>query len=91
MSEADIKLTHKTPGSDCKLAARSLIDTLTPRELEVLQGIVDGGSNESIARALGVRPRTVKNHRSHMMHKIKAHSAADAVRVGLYAGLGTKF
>lgn len=67
--------------------AESLVETLTTRERQVLLGLVDGLSNKGIARALNISPRTVEIHRGHLMRKIGAKSVADAVRIGLYAGL----
>ena len=46
-----------------------------------------GYSNKAIARQLEISPRTVEVHRANMLAKINARSSADAVRVGVYAGL----
>ena len=65
--------------------ARNLISTLSPREGEVLEALVKGGSNKDIARALEISPRTVEVHRSAMMAKLQAGHAAEAVRIKLEA------
>jgi DNA-binding CsgD family transcriptional regulator len=61
---------------------------LTPRELEVLGLVVDGCSNQQIARALVVAPRTVAAHLEHILVKLHASSrtlaAVRAERQGLY-------
>lgn len=61
---------------------------LTPRELEVLGLLIDGGSNTEIARALVVAHRTVAAHLEHIMAKLSAPSrtlaAVRAERAGLY-------
>jgi FixJ family two-component response regulator len=67
--------------------ARQLVSTLSPRELEVLRELVDGASNKDMALILGISPRTVEIHRGNAMRKLNASSTADAVRIGLFAGL----
>ena len=61
---------------------------LTPRELEVLGLLVEGCSNEEIARALVVAPRTVAAHLEHVLAKLEAPTrtlaAVRAERDGLY-------
>jgi DNA-binding CsgD family transcriptional regulator len=61
---------------------------LTPRELEVLGLLVEGGSNHEIARALVVAPRTVAAHLEHVLVKLAAPTrtlaAVRAERDGLY-------
>ncbi|SDC57971.1 regulatory protein, luxR family [Geodermatophilus telluris] len=64
---------------------------LTPRELEVLGLLVDGCSNQQIARALVVAPRTVATHLEHVLAKLDAPTrtlaAVRAEREGLYVPL----
>jgi LuxR family transcriptional regulator, regulator of acetate metabolism len=55
------------------------IDTLTPRELEVLRLLARGKTNRAIARALVVREGTVKYHVKNILRKLGATSRADAV------------
>ncbi|WP_298455910.1 helix-turn-helix transcriptional regulator [uncultured Cellulomonas sp.] len=61
---------------------------LTPRELEVLGLLVDGSSNQEIARALVVAPRTVAAHIEHLLAKLavstRTLAAVHAYREGLY-------
>ncbi|MGY1740595.1 MULTISPECIES: response regulator transcription factor [unclassified Blastococcus] len=61
---------------------------LTPRELEVLGLLIDGCSNQQIARALVVAPRTVAAHLEHILAKLDAPTrtlaAVRAEREGLY-------
>jgi two-component system, LuxR family, response regulator FixJ len=63
------------------------VSKLTSRELEVLSLVVGGNSSKSAARILKVSPRTVEIHRGNAFRKINARSVADAVRIGLFAGL----
>jgi len=56
-----------------------LVDSLTPRELEVLQLLARGNTNLAIANALVVREGTVKYHVKNILRKLGATSRADAV------------
>ena len=69
-------------------AARPQLNTarLTPRENEVLHGLMGGGSNKSIARQLNVSPRTVEMHRANLMDRLGARSLPEALRVAHEAG-----
>jgi len=61
-------------------AARRLA-ALTAREREVLEGLLAGGSNKSIAQTLGLSPRTVETYRSNLMDRLGARSLADLLRI----------
>ena len=60
---------------------RGRIDTLTPREREVLQLVAAGKLNKVIAAELNVSPRTVEIHRARVMEKMEAPSLAQLVRM----------
>ncbi|MGN3975239.1 response regulator transcription factor [Tsuneonella sp. SYSU-LHT278] len=70
-----------------RLAARSKVAGLSKRERGILQLMIDGNSNKQIAQILDLSPRTVEVHRANVLKKLDASSTADAVRIGLYAGL----
>ena len=63
------------------------LQSLTPRQREVLSLVVAGLLNKQIAAVLGMSERTVKMHRAHIMEKMQAHSVAQLVsqadRIGL--------
>jgi two-component system, LuxR family, response regulator FixJ len=60
---------------------------LSPRERDVLTGLVEGRANKQIAFDLGISPRTVEIYRANLMNKMQADSLSDLVRMALMAGL----
>ena len=69
------------------VAASALIDTLSPRERQVLEALVAGQPNKVIAFSLGISPRTVEVHRSRMMDRLGMRQFSQAVRVWVLASL----
>ena len=65
---------------------QDMLATLSPRETEVLHGVVEGKSNKEIARDLGISSRTVEVYRAHVMSKTGSGSLSELVRVALLAG-----
>jgi RNA polymerase sigma factor (sigma-70 family) len=63
------------------------LETLTPREREVLALVVTGMLNKQIADALGMSEKTVKVHRGRVMQKMHAISLADLVRMADKVGI----
>lgn len=80
---------HNSPaqGAARRRRAMSAVEALSSREQAVLRQMVLGASNKEIAANLGISPRTVEVHRANMLVKLRAKSSADAVRIGIYAGL----
>ncbi|MGZ8287215.1 MAG: response regulator transcription factor, partial [Allosphingosinicella sp.] len=68
--------------------ARVRLEALTPREQDVLQGLVRGHPNKTIAYDLGISPRTVEIHRANLMGKLGVPSLSEALRIAFAAGLG---
>lgn len=66
------------------IAARLL--ELSPRERDVLRGVIDGKPNKVIAHELGISPRTVEVYRANLMTKMQAASLSELVRMALVAG-----
>ena len=53
----------------------------------MLDGLVAGGTNKTIAQKLQLSPRTVESHRSHLMDRLGVSSLADLVRLASEAGI----
>lgn len=60
---------------------------LTPRESEVLMHVLSGRLNKQIASALDVNERSVKRHRTSLMHKLEVQSVAELARLAAEAGI----
>lgn len=69
--------------------AAALVGRLTQREREVLIGLVEGGTNKTIAQKLGISPRTVELHRSQLMSRMRAGSLTKLLRIALASGLSS--
>jgi two-component system response regulator FixJ len=67
------------------LAAR--IASLSPRERQVMDGLIAGLSNKLIARDYGISPRTIEVYRANVMTKMQANSLSELVRLAMRAGL----
>jgi two-component system response regulator FixJ len=65
---------------------RTKLDSLSPRERDVLEGLVAGRANKVIAFDLGISPRTVEIYRANLMTKMGAGSLSELVRMRLAAG-----
>jgi two-component system response regulator FixJ len=61
---------------------------LSSRERDVLDGLLKGWSNKTIARELDISPRTVENYRANVMMKMQAASLSELVRMALMCGIG---
>lgn len=68
-------------------AAASRLPALSPRERQVLDGLVAGLPNKSIAYDLAISPRTVEIHRASVMRKMQAKSLSELVRLAVAAGV----
>jgi FixJ family two-component response regulator len=67
--------------------ARQRWETLSPREREVLAGVIAGRLNKQIAFRLGIMEKTVKYHRGKVMRKMQADSVAHLVRLAELLGV----
>ncbi len=62
-------------------------NSLTDREQEVLTFLAEGASNEEIANALFISPKTVARHRENIMRKLNLHSRSELVRYAIRKGI----
>ena len=67
------------------IAAR--IESLSPRERQVMDGLIAGLSNKMIARNYDISPRTIEVYRANVMTKMQAGSLSELVRLAMRAGL----
>jgi two-component system response regulator FixJ len=78
--------THSDRDRDIADAARR-VATLSPREREVLDGLLAGQPNKLIAYHLGISVRTVEVHRARMMERLGIRQLAEVIRLGVIARL----
>ena len=71
-----------------KASIVSKIDKLTDREKEVMDGLVAGHANKTIAYDLSLSPRTVEVHRANVMIKMEADSLSHLVKMAILARAG---
>lgn len=83
------RLAQASRGLSRREAASARLGVLTPREVDVLEGLVRGHPNKTIAYDLGISPRTVEVHRANLMQKLEVASLSEALRVAFAAGLGS--
>lgn len=80
---------HQLDNNDLKEMAASdasmRLSCLTGRERDVLNGLLKGFPNKTIAFDLGISPRTVEIYRANMMEKLRVKSLAEALRIGFAA------
>ena len=70
--------------------ARAYLETLTHREMEVLQQILGGHTNYQIGTILGITEKTVKAHRGKVMQKLKANTAAELGWISAFTDIRTQ-
>jgi DNA-binding NarL/FixJ family response regulator len=63
------------------------VETLTPRQREVLQLVAEGFSTKEIARRLHLSTKTVESHRSDLMQRLDIHGIAGLVRYAIRVGI----
>ncbi|HEV2365569.1 MAG TPA: response regulator FixJ [Caulobacteraceae bacterium] len=71
-----------------KSEIRQKMEALSPRERQVLDGLVAGKANKVMANELDISPRTIEIYRAHVMTKMQARSLSELVRMALAAGAG---
>lgn len=85
IEEAYVRL-DRGRSMDLQAAEASVrLASLTGRERDVLNGLVQGNPNKTIAYDLGISPRTVEIYRANMMEKLRARSLSEALRIAFIA------
>jgi len=86
--DTDGFVSFRQPNGEAEGRARpSAVDSLSPREAEVLKLLVQGLTNPEIAERLSVSPRTVESHRAGVQRKLGVRTRAELARVAHEAGL----
>lgn len=75
----------QSSGISQEIAAR--IESLSPRERQVMEGLVAGLSNKVIARDYDISPRTIEVYRANVMTKMQANSVSELVRLAIRGGM----
>ena len=88
--ESALKTSAERGRTDDIAMAAELINTLRPRERQVLEALVAGQQNKVIAFNLGISVRTVEVHRSRMMDRLGVHQFAEAVRLLVLASFAER-
>ena len=86
----DAAIRQAEPAAKDEAVARDLatrIASLSPRERQVMDGLIAGLSNKLIARDYDISPRTIEVYRANVMTKMQANSLSELVRLAMRAGL----
>jgi two-component system response regulator FixJ len=89
ISMIDSGLKRAEPEARYEAATREIAErvaTLSPRERQVMDGLVAGLSNKAIAREYDISPRTIEVYRANVMTKMQAGSLSELVRLAMRAG-----
>jgi two-component system response regulator FixJ len=83
-------LRQAAPGVESEaitLEIQSRIASLSPRERQVMEGLIAGLSNKLIAREYDISPRTIEVYRANVMTKMQAASLSELVRLAMRGGV----
>ena len=86
----DAAIRQGEPAAKDEAVTRDLvarIASLSPRERQVMEGLIAGLSNKLIARDCDISPRTIEVYRANVMTKMQANSLSELVRLAMRAGL----
>ena len=72
-------------GGEDRAAVAAKLASLSERERQVLEGLISGHPNKTIAYNLGISPRTVEVYRSNLMTKMEAKSLSELIRMAILA------
>ena len=86
----ELAIRQGEPAAKDEAATRDIAErvaTLSPRERQVMEGLIAGLSNKMIARNYDISPRTIEVYRANVMTKMQASSLSELVRLAMRAGL----
>ena len=86
---SQVEVGDEVPGPSVARRARAAaaVQTLSPRQQQVLRFVSNGLMNKQIAGQLGLSEKTVKMHRGILMDRLNLRTSADLVRIAVEAGL----
>jgi len=85
----DVALKQAVSGAQTEAVTQDVaarVASLSPRERQVMEGLVAGLSNKMIARDYDISPRTIEVYRANVMTKMQAGSLSELVRLAMRAG-----
>jgi len=85
LEEANARLDRSYDRNMSAAEARIRLASLTARERDVLNGLIEGHPNKVIAHSLGISPRTVEIHRANLMERLRVRSLSEALRIAFIA------
>jgi len=86
----DMAIRQGAPAAKDEAVIREIalrVAALSPRERQVMEGLISGLSNKMIARNYDISPRTIEVYRANVMTKMQANSLSELVRLAMRAGL----
>jgi two-component system response regulator FixJ len=91
--EAILSAVHaaldRAAGGDQSPTIKARLGTLSERERQVLDGLIAGHPNKTIAHDLGISPRTVEVYRANLMTKMAARSLSELIRMAILADVAS--
>ncbi|MBO9499051.1 MAG: response regulator [Novosphingobium sp.] len=81
------RLEQQTQAVERQRDARERVASLSPRERDVLDGLIEGRANKVIAIEHGISPRTIEIYRANLMTKLNATTLSDVLRIAFQAGI----
>jgi PAS domain S-box-containing protein len=90
LASAQAMIREKAERDQASERVKALLAAMPPRERNVLDGLLAGGTNKTIARDLEISPRTVEAYRARIMERLGAQSLPELVQIAVAAGLQAK-
>lgn len=87
ISDAEAARRREAARAESVAEAQARIERLSPRENDVLAGLIAGHANKRIAFDLGISARTVEIYRANLLSKLGVHTLAEVLHIAFCAGL----